>query len=367
VSSSGATEKATAQYARRFAGVNQRSSYRELAGLTVSSIGLGTYLGDEDSATDDLYRESIRTAVAAGCNLIDSAINYRYQLSERVIGEALRELAAAGFPREQLVLCTKGGFIPLDAAQPTDPRTYFARTFQAAGIASVDDIVAGCHVLTPRYLRHQLEQSMANLGVSAVDVYYVHNPETQLMELPRKQFLERMRAVFEALEQAADEGLIRIYGVATWDGFRVAEARQDHLELAELVEIAHELAGETHHFRVVQLPLNLAMTEALVQTTQRISGQAVPLLEAAESLGVQIVTSAALLQTNLLGRLPTELARKFDPLRTDAQRCLQFARSAPGVAATLVGMKRAAHVSENLETLHVPPLSEAQLAALFQP
>src|SRR5262249_15221859 len=140
----GATTTATAEYAARFAGVNDRASYRDLAGLTVSSIGLGTYLGDEDRTTNDLYREAIRTAVAAGCNLVDSAINYRYQLSERVIGEALQQLGAEGFPREQIVLCTKGGFIPLDAAHPTDPRTYFARTFQAAGIASVDDIVAGC-------------------------------------------------------------------------------------------------------------------------------------------------------------------------------------------------------------------------------
>ena len=187
----------------------------------------------------------------------------------------------------------------------------------------MDDIVAGCHVLTPRYLRHQLDQSLANLGLTSVDVYYVHNPETQLLEVPRTEFLGRVRAVFEALEGAADEGKIRIYGAATWDGFRVPSARQDHLELAELVEIAHELAGDAHHFRVVQLPLNLAMPEELTQPTQTVVGQAMPLLQAADRLGVQVVTSAALLQTRLLGHLPPSLGPALAPLRTDAQRCLQ--------------------------------------------
>jgi aryl-alcohol dehydrogenase-like predicted oxidoreductase len=364
VQGKGATPGGTARCAQRGAGTNERSSYRELAGLTVSSVGLGTYLGSEDEQTDDLYREAIRAAVTGGCNLIDTAINYRYQLSERAIGAALRQLAGEGWAREEIVICTKGGFIPLDAARPADIRTYFTRTFQEAAIASLDDIVAGCHVLTPRYLEHQLEQSLANLGLDAVDVYYIHNPEIQLLEVPRVEFLRRMRGVFEALEGAADAGKIRIYGAATWDGFRVLNARQDHLELEELVEIAHELAGDKHRFRVVQLPLNLALPEALTQPSQTVAGQAMPVLQAADALGVQVITSAALLQTSLLGRLPASLATALAPLRTDAQRCLQFARSAPGVTAALVGMKRREHVTENLEVLRVPPLTETQVAAL---
>lgn len=362
MNSKGATAVGTAEYARRFA--EARPGYRELAGLTVSSVGLGTYLGDEQAGTDALYQEAVRTAVGGGCNLIDSAINYRSQLSERTVGAALKKLTAAGFPREAVVLCTKGGFIPLDAEHPVDARTYFRRTFQEAGIASLDDIVAGCHVLTPAYIRHQLDQSLQNLGVAAVDVYYLHNPETQLLELTRAEFLRRVRDVFEVLEEAAAEGKIHVYGCATWDGFRVPPARRDHLELAELVELAHELAGESHHFRVVQLPFNLAMTEAHTLPTQTVAGQVVPFLTAASALGVQVVTSAALLQTNLLGHLPETVAQTLAPLRTDAQRCLQFARSCPGVTAALVGMKQPAHVTENLEVLRVPPLSPPQFAAV---
>src|SRR5207244_11446778 len=76
--------------------------FRPLDGLTVSSIGLGTYLGDEDDTVDRGYGQAIVDAVNLGCNLFDTAINYRAQRSERVIGQALllleREL---GMGREQ--------------------------------------------------------------------------------------------------------------------------------------------------------------------------------------------------------------------------------------------------------------------------
>jgi aryl-alcohol dehydrogenase-like predicted oxidoreductase len=363
--STGATAVATAGYARRFTEKVQPSGYRELAGLTVSTVGLGTYLGEEDDRTDALYQEAIRMVVAGGCNLIDSAINYRGQLSERAVGAALRRLTAEGFAREEIVVCTKGGFLPLDAARPLDARDYFERTFQQPGIASFDEVVAGCHVMTPAYIRHQLDQSLANLGLSAVDVYYLHNPETQLQEVPRPEFLRRARAVFEALEAVVAAGKTQIYGVATWDGFRAPANRRDHLELTELVTLAREVAGEGHHFRALQLPLNLAMPEALTQPTQSVDGQPMPLLQAAAALGVQVITSAALLQTQLLGRLPMALREGFVPLRTDAQRCLQFARSAPGVTTALVGMKRPDHFEENLEVLAVPPLPREQFAGLF--
>src|SRR5262249_16306558 len=158
--STGASAVATAGYARRFADRAQPSSYRELAGLTVSTVGLGTYLGEEDGRTDELYHEAIRAAVAAGCNLIDSAINYRGQLSERAIGAAVRRLAREGFSREEVVVCTKGGFLPLDATHSANPRAHFERCFQQPGIASFEDVVAGCHVMTPAYIRHQLDQSL---------------------------------------------------------------------------------------------------------------------------------------------------------------------------------------------------------------
>ena len=106
----------------RFAGRLASDHFREAAGLWLSSIGIGTYLGDPDEADDAGYRDSVVAAVRGGCNVIDSAINYRFQRSERSIGQALRLLAAEGFRREEIAVATKGGFIPFDGGYPTDMR-----------------------------------------------------------------------------------------------------------------------------------------------------------------------------------------------------------------------------------------------------
>ena len=82
--------RATPEGTRRFAESqpeSRRSSYRTTTdGLTVSSVGLGTYLGDPNDSTDTAYQAAFSEAVKMGCNLIDCAINYRFQRSERAIG-----------------------------------------------------------------------------------------------------------------------------------------------------------------------------------------------------------------------------------------------------------------------------------------
>src|SRR5689334_24078998 len=108
----GATPRETAAYWAAVAGLPD-SHFRTLDGLTVSSIGLGTYLGEEDDATDAAYGQAIVDAANLGCNVLDTAINYRAQRSERIIGQTLllleREL---GLARERFVVCSKGGYIP---------------------------------------------------------------------------------------------------------------------------------------------------------------------------------------------------------------------------------------------------------------
>ena len=88
------------------------------------------------------------------------------------------------------------------------------------GVFAARDVVADSHCLTPRFLSEQLDRSRANLGVETIDVYYVHNPETQLTAVDRPTFLGRMRAAFQLLEAAVGEGKIRSYGTATWNGYR---------------------------------------------------------------------------------------------------------------------------------------------------
>lgn len=361
-----ATADGTAAYQRRFAGNLAPGHFRGALGLRCASIGIGTYLGDADARTDDAYGGAIGAAVRHGCNVIDAAINYRFQRSERSIGAALaREFAAGNARREELIVATKGGYLSFDTAPPRDPGRWFHEMFVDTGVAVFDDLVAGCHCMTPAYLRHQLATSLRNLQLHSADIYYVHNPETQLGAVARDRFDARLRAAFAQLEEAVAAGQIQVYGVATWNGLRQPENARDYLSLQTLARLAAEAGGTDHHFRVVQAPFNLAMTEALTRRNQRIDGEAMCLLEAAQRLGITVMASASMMQGQLSHRLPAHLSEVFAGLHTDAQRAIQFVRSTAGVTTALVGMKTVAHVEENLGTALVPPVTAAEFAKLF--
>src|ERR1700675_1582592 len=148
-----ATPPATLRYRARFQGGAAAGHFRELpGGLVLSSIGIGTYLGEADEATDGAYVDAVVAAVQGGVNVVDSAINYRFQRSERAVGTALRELFDKGYGRDEIMVCTKAGFLTPDGEMPADPNTYFAQEFLERGIFRVDDIAAGCHCMAPDYL-----------------------------------------------------------------------------------------------------------------------------------------------------------------------------------------------------------------------
>src|SRR5438128_11346026 len=176
----GAMLEGTARYRARFKDVAAEDHFRQAQDLWLSSIGIGTYLGEADEESDRRYAKAIVRAVELGVNVIDTGANYRFQRSERSVGAALKELIARGFARDEIVICTKGGYLPFDGAPPRDVRQYIEENFVRPGIAGWSDIAGGSHCMTPRYLESQLQQSLRNLSVECVDAYYVHNPESQL-------------------------------------------------------------------------------------------------------------------------------------------------------------------------------------------
>src|SRR6185295_20053696 len=104
-------------------------------------------------------------------------------------GNALTDLTeAGGFSRDEIIICTKGGYLPFDGAPPRDVRAYVEETFVKPGIAKFEDIVGGSHCMTPAYLQNQLDQSRTNLGIESIDVYYIHNPESQLGYVSEGEF-----------------------------------------------------------------------------------------------------------------------------------------------------------------------------------
>ncbi|MDQ6827989.1 MAG: aldo/keto reductase [Gemmatimonadota bacterium] len=351
-----ATAQGTRRYAERYRAAFATDFYRPFGGddLCVASLGLGTYLGEPTAEDDARYGATAKSALARGINVIDTAINYRCQRSERAIGKALSlAINRTALRRDEIVVSSKGGYIPLDGAPPEsreDYAAYIRSEYIDAGLLSADDIVAGGHAIAPAYLADQIARSRANLGLRTIDLYYVHNPEQQLDAISPELFRERLRAAFEMLEEKCAAGEIGRYGCATWNGLRTPPGERGHLGLADLVAIATEVAGASHHFRAVQLPINLAMNEAVRLPTQPLpSGAVVSLLQCAAELGVSVVASATLLQAKLANGLPPQLGEALPGLSTDAQRAIAFVRSLPVVSTALVGMRSDAHLGENLE------------------
>ena len=359
-----ATPQGTAHYHDRFPNRAQ-GHFRNGQGLTLSSIGIGTYLGNADDDTDVSYANAIVRAVTLGVNVIDTAANYRFQRSERSIGRALTTLAGNGFSRDELLICTKGGYLPFDGAPPRNVGEYVAETFVQPGIASFDDIV-GSHCMTPSYLRNQLEQSLRNMGLERTDVYYVHNPESQLDHVSETEFYHRIRLAFELLEDQRRQGKLQFYGIATWNGFREPAGSGKHHSLVRMFELAREIGNESHGFRFIQLPFNLAMPEAITVANESIDGEPMSVVQAAQALGVTVMASGSMLQGRVARGLPEAITNALGSLSTDAQTAIQFVRSAPGITTALVGMGRVEHVDENLQLVSVEPLNETQLRSVFQ-
>jgi aryl-alcohol dehydrogenase-like predicted oxidoreductase len=331
----------------------------------MSSIGAGTYLGEPDDAIDREYIAAIATALGSGINVLDTAINYRHQRSERCVGAALRQRVDSGdVKRNEVMVCTKAGYLSFDGELPVNPRAYFMREYVEPGIIDPAQLAGGMHCMSPAYLENQVERSRRNLDLETIDVFYIHNPESQLAEITREAFQHRLRDAFVMLERLVKAGSIAYYGIATWSAFRLAEGARDYVGLAEVEALAREAGGARHHFRFVQLPFSLAMPEAFALANQRVEKQKMPLLMAAAELGIAVVGSATLHQGQLRHGMP-EPVRQVLGLKSDAENAIQFARSAPGITTALVGMSHREHVAANVRVGLVAPTPRDEWTGLF--
>ena len=355
---------ATAEGTGRFADSSPavRSNYRTFASLTLSNVGMGTYLGAPDAATDAAVESAVAASVRRGVNVLDTAINYRSQKAERSLGHAVSALVEGGeAAREGLFVSTKGGYVTDDGDMPGDFWAYVREQYVQRGVIEAGDISPGYHCMRISYLEDQLKRSLRNLDMECVDLLYLHNVVEGQREMPRQEMHRRLYEIMEWYESQRREGRILYYGLATWDCFRVLPGDPQHLSLEDVVGMAERAGGAEHGMRFVQLPFNLYFDQALRQPTQSLRGNVVPFLEAAEALGVGVFTSVPFMQGRLLvDNILSQLGSDPPSVKT-----LQFLRSAPGVLAPLAGHKGAVHVAENLAVMDMPPLEPARFDSLL--
>ena len=340
-----------------------REHFRSYNELTLSSLGMGTYLGETDRETDILVSQAVEESVRSGAiNVIDTAINYRFQKAERSVGNALRKMVEENsVKRSEIFLATKNGYLTPDGDLKMDFWKYVHENLVKTNIIKPNEISSGMHCMSVNYLKDQLQRSLRNLGVECVDLMYLHNAaEAQLSDISREEFFEKLRSVFTFYKDMRKEGKIRYYGLATWSCFRLPADDPGYLSLSEVVSVAKEV-DDDHGFKFIQLPFNLGMKEAFMLRNQNVDGEMLSTLEAAKKLGLGVFTSVPLLQGKLLN--PRALPN-IEGIDKPALKCLQIARSAP-VICPLVGQKDSSHVKENVQIAKLPFIEYERLASLI--
>ncbi|TXT53316.1 MAG: Aldo/keto reductase [Promethearchaeota archaeon] len=331
-------------------------NFNKIEGIHLSSIGMGTYLGKPDSKTDKLVIDAALESIDKGINVIDTAINYRFQKAERAIGEVMKKLSNTNIKREYIFISTKNGYVPGDADRGLDSSEYIEEVILKKDLASEEEII-NFNCTTIPYLEHQITQSLENLNVQTIDLLYLHNiAESQKPILGEEKFYEMVERCFKFLEKKRKSDIIRYYGLATWDCFRVSSSNPNYVSLKNLIEIskngAKKVGNASIGFKFVMLPYNLMIPEAATMKFQ----EGKTFFEVAKQNNIGVFTSVPLMQGKILDEPQIQKLRERYSVKTAAQSALQNIRSyGEPIIAPLVGHKQLEHVKENLEVAKIPP------------
>ena len=171
--------------------------YKQLGrtGLFVSEIALGTmtFGGNEDAgfwrvigALPPADVDAIvDRALKAGVNFIDTADVYSFGGSERLLGQALKNLGVA---RKDVVLATK--------------------TFGEMGPGPNDRGASRGHIMD------SVQASLERLQTDHIDLYQIHGTDD----------VTPIDETLRALDDLQRQGLVRYFGVSNWTAWRIAKA-----------------------------------------------------------------------------------------------------------------------------------------------
>lgn len=260
--------KATSTATRQTTQTHDSLAYSTVpkVGWKVSQVGFGGYRIDEE---DEQHRVALELALRRGINLIDTSRNYSNGRSETLIGSVLTNLIDEGtLSREAVVLVSKVGYLQGDNYQLARQRKEEGRPFPNL----VKYSTGLDHCIHPEFLEDQLKRTLSSLNVDTVDVYLLHNPEyylswAKVANIPREEaqaeYHRRIKLAFEYLEEAVERGLIQAYGVSS-NTFVLPANDYTFTSLDQMHQIAQSIKSE-HHFRMIQLPLNLFETGAITE------------------------------------------------------------------------------------------------------
>ena len=277
-----ATPDATSQIPARHP--DWAASYTTLGrtGLTCSAAGFGSYRVDFRVAS---HRAALAAALRMGVNIIDTSTNYAGGNSERLIGEVMLGLVKQDkVKREEIIIVSKAGYIQGELFNEMERRANAPHADYTAG-SELTELVRHSqglwHSIHPDFLRSQLTDSLERLQLETLDVFLLHNPEYyiqwaiaegQTEQDVRDEYERRIKQAFTYLESEVAAGRIQYYGISS-NTFPKSEGTIDRTSIERCWQHAEEVATElglaTHHFGVVQFPLNVFETGAVTEKNQK--------------------------------------------------------------------------------------------------
>ena len=296
-----ATPEGTKSYRQKYGALH----YKELnrTGLLVSQAGFGCY---RLNLTSSEHEKSLGKSLLAGVNLIDTSSNYGDGGSERLVGSVLQHLISSGdISRESVVVVSKVGYL-----QGQNYKLSQERKLQGNPFKELVLYTHGLeHCIHPEFLEDQLSRSLARLGLASLDFYLLHNPEYYLswakktglaLVEARREYYSRIERAFQHLEAEVERERIRFYGISS-NTFPSPADDPEFTSLQKIWEIAQSLSPE-HHFRLIQLPMNLVETGGITERNQS-NGKSVLELAQEKQIGVLINRPLNAIAANKLLRL----------------------------------------------------------------
>jgi len=282
----------------------------------------------------------LRNYLDLGGNLIDTSANYTDGQSEILVGKVVKS-----YPRDRVIVVTKGGYI----------QGQNMRLAQSQSFPEVVEYGEGIwHCIHPEFLETQISFSSQRLQLETIDVFLLHNPEYFLSHqahhkpldaADHNEFYRRIGQAFRFLEEQVHRGRIRWYGISS-NNFGLSPSQPERTSVERCLSEAEKSTTE-HHFRVIQLPMNLYESGgALIKINARET-----VLEFCQRRGLGVLANRPLnaFSDNRLIRLAdfarpgenapakTELVALLNPLRQH-ERTLANGLGVPSMAGRGAGL-----------------------------
>jgi aryl-alcohol dehydrogenase-like predicted oxidoreductase len=300
-------------------------------GWQVSDVGYGMWgMAGWTGSQDEESHASLDRAIALGCNFFDTAWAYGDGRSERILRETLRRHAGS-----KLYVATK---------IPPKNRQWPARNGHA-----LDE------VFPSDYVREYTESSLENIGVSSLDLQQFHVWNDDWATDERWQ---------RAVRSLKDEGLIKAFGISVnrFQPTNVLHALDTGL--VDSVQVVYNVLDQNPEDEL--FPYCEAKSIAIIARVPFDEGSLTGTLTPNTRWPVGDFRNSYFTPENLAATLPRiDALKKVLPAgMTLSELALRHILQHPAVSTVIPGMRKAAHVDQNIAASDAEPLSATFMAEL---